>query len=163
MANNYQEIKLNYSLSGIKYCSFNRKGELILYKDAKDAKDASITFKKAYESSSINGIILIYSTQIKNNKWKCERTHAIPKNFELLSIPKFDKLYLYSNNSIYEWNLISGESTKILWNEVINCLFKLQTYLKIIMTNYYLLISDLRVYLVKIAQFPVMRNLFVFV
>lgn len=93
MTNNCQKIKLDCSLDHVDYCSFNLKGELILYSGGK---------------------ILIYSMQTKDNLWKCKRICKKPTNANLLSISIYDKLYLYSNNSIYEWNLINEKSIKIL-------------------------------------------------
>ncbi|PKY27548.1 hypothetical protein RhiirB3_416120, partial [Rhizophagus irregularis] len=50
-------------------------------------------------------IICIYSTQTKNNKWECKRFYEIPEDYELISISKYDKVYLFSNDHIYEWNI----------------------------------------------------------
>jgi hypothetical protein len=110
MKNNCQQTKLDcnlFDLLGIEYCSFNLKGELILLD------------KRNY--------INIYSTQIKNNKWKCKRMYKIPRGFKLISMSKYDdKLYLLLNNSIYEWNLTTQKSIKILdidddYKKVIKC------------------------------------------
>ncbi|PKC56024.1 hypothetical protein RhiirA1_474635, partial [Rhizophagus irregularis] len=57
------------------YCTFNLKGEFILYSSVKIDHE----------------IIWIYSTQTKNNKWKCKRFYRIPKDYELISISKYDK------------------------------------------------------------------------
>ncbi|CAB4476028.1 unnamed protein product [Rhizophagus irregularis] len=62
-------------------------------------------------------IIWIYSTQTKNNKWMCKRIYEIPKDFELIGISKNDKLYLFSNNSIYEWNILNEENIRMFKNE----------------------------------------------
>jgi hypothetical protein len=40
--------------------------------------------------------------------------YGIPKGFNLISISKYDKFYLHSNKSIYEWNLITEKSIKLL-------------------------------------------------
>jgi hypothetical protein len=58
-------------------------------------------------------VIFIYSTRTKNYKWKCKRIIKIPKNFSLISISKYDKLYLFSENSVCEWDLITEKSTKL--------------------------------------------------
>ncbi|GET00516.1 hypothetical protein GLOIN_2v1768207 [Rhizophagus clarus] len=95
MMNKCQKIKLDCNLVNVQRSSFNLKGELILFN------------KRNH--------IHIYSTQIKNNKWKRERKYKIPKGFKLISMSKCDdKVYLFSNNSIYEWNLITKKSKKIL-------------------------------------------------
>jgi hypothetical protein len=39
------------------------------------------------------------------------------KDSKFISITKYDKLYLFSNNSIYEFNLITGKSIKIMFIE----------------------------------------------
>src|SRR4051812_37043517 len=91
---NKQKIKLDCDLS-YGYCTFDLKGEFISY----------------------NGwykLIFIYSTQTKNNKWKCKKMYERPEGFELISISKYDKLYLLSSNSIYEYSLITEKSIKIL-------------------------------------------------
>ncbi|PKK75983.1 hypothetical protein RhiirC2_773001 [Rhizophagus irregularis] len=62
-------------------------------------------------------IILIYSTRTKNNKWKCKKLCEIPEDIEFISISKYDKLYLFSNNSIYEWDLFTEKSIKIFGND----------------------------------------------
>ena len=94
--NNNQEIKLDCDIrNSYHYCIFNLKGEFILYR---------FQYK----------LIFIYSTQSKNNKWKCKKMYEIPYEFELISISKYDKLYLLSNNSaIYEYSLITEKSIKI--------------------------------------------------
>jgi hypothetical protein len=75
-------------------CTFNLEDDFILYNDHYN-------------------IIYIYSTQTKNNKWRCKRMYRLPKGFNLISMSKYDKLYLFSNNSIYEWNLITEKSIKV--------------------------------------------------
>ncbi|GBC06378.1 hypothetical protein RclHR1_00680022 [Rhizophagus clarus] len=100
MMNNGQEIELDchHATFDYRYFTFNLKDEFILYEIN-------------------NGITLIYSTQANNNKWKCKRMYKIPKDFELISISKDDKLYLYKNNSIYVWDLVTEKSLKLISNE----------------------------------------------
>ncbi|RGB43107.1 hypothetical protein C1646_809528 [Rhizophagus diaphanus] len=79
------------------YCSFNINGELILY-----CKDHAV---------------FIYSTHTENNKWNCKRVYKLFKDsedFKFITISKYNKLHLFSNNSIYEWNLDTEERIKIL-------------------------------------------------
>ncbi|PKC58698.1 hypothetical protein RhiirA1_470586 [Rhizophagus irregularis] len=83
------------------YCTFNLKGEFILYSDCQ---------------SNYQKIIWIYSTQTKNNKWECKRFYRIPENYELISISKYDKVYLFSNDYIYEWNINTERNVKIFGN-----------------------------------------------
>ncbi|GET00337.1 hypothetical protein GLOIN_2v1839719 [Rhizophagus clarus] len=102
MVNNNHKIMLDCDVCEYyNYCTFSLIGELILHSRNDD-----------YNS------IFAYSTQtIKNNEWKCKRIYKIPKEFDLISISKYDKLYLFSNNSIFEWNLITRKGTKIFGND----------------------------------------------
>ncbi|POG58780.1 hypothetical protein GLOIN_2v1727824, partial [Rhizophagus irregularis DAOM 181602=DAOM 197198] len=84
------------------YCTFNLKGEFILY-----GNDSLVSERK---------IIWIYSTQTKNNKWECKRFYEIPKDYELIGISKYDKVYLFSNDYIYEWNINTERGVKIFGN-----------------------------------------------
>ncbi|CAB4435065.1 unnamed protein product [Rhizophagus irregularis] len=90
------------------YCTFNLKGEFILY--------GEVSFVEKRK------IIWIYSTQTKNNKWECKRFYEIPKDYEIISISKYDKVYLFSNVSndyICEWNINTEKSVKIFDNNTI--------------------------------------------
>lgn len=60
-----------------------------------------------------DNIIYIYSTKTKNDKWNCKRMYKIPEDFNIISISKYGNLYLFSNNSIYEHNLINERSVRI--------------------------------------------------
>ncbi|PKY13137.1 hypothetical protein RhiirB3_486795 [Rhizophagus irregularis] len=114
MNNDNQVIELNLDNSDFedfrvsyRYFTFNLKGEFILYNKI----NSDITAYKKHK------IIWIYSTQTKNNKWMCKRIYEIPKDFELIGISKNDKLYLFSNNSIYEWNILNEENIRMFKNE----------------------------------------------
>ncbi|PKK67804.1 hypothetical protein RhiirC2_834909 [Rhizophagus irregularis] len=91
-----QKIKLDCDprFSHYYYCTFNLNGEFILY-------------------GRFDRIIFIYSTRTKNNKWNCKRMYKKQNKFKFISISKYDKLYSFSNNSIYEYNLITEKSKKI--------------------------------------------------
>ncbi|UZN99209.1 uncharacterized protein OCT59_000489 [Rhizophagus irregularis] len=103
--NNDQKIKLNWgNRKSYDYCTFNLKGVLILYNDE---------YKK----------FLFYSMQTKNNEWSFIETLPISTYFEdfrLISISYQNVCYLFSNKSIYKWNLNTiwysdiCKSTKIL-------------------------------------------------
>ncbi|PKK61445.1 hypothetical protein RhiirC2_760701, partial [Rhizophagus irregularis] len=80
MNNRNKNIALDFYRPMHYYCTFNLEGEFIK-------------------------IICIYSTQTKNNKWECMRFYEIPEDYELISISKYDKVYLFSNDHIYEWNI----------------------------------------------------------
>ncbi|PKY18722.1 hypothetical protein RhiirB3_492244 [Rhizophagus irregularis] len=106
--NNNQKIKLslNIELLSCPYHTFNLKDEFLLY-------DNWNTYDRYYHKKY--KIIWIYSTQAKNYKWICKRIYKIPEYFELINMSKYDKLYLISNNSIYEWDLDAEKGTKIFY------------------------------------------------
>ncbi|RGB28699.1 hypothetical protein C1646_767526, partial [Rhizophagus diaphanus] len=103
MNNIDKKIALDLELFYPKYCTFNLKGEFILYSVV---RNYDIKHK----------IICIYSTQTKNNKWECKRFYEIPEDYELISISKYDKVYLFSNDYIYEWNINTERGVKIFDN-----------------------------------------------
>ncbi|PKK61437.1 hypothetical protein RhiirC2_856253, partial [Rhizophagus irregularis] len=95
--NLFIKSKYYYPFYNDNYCTFNLKGEFILYNRV-----------RSYKSIGEHKIIWIYSTQTKNNKWECKRFYRIPEDYELISISKYDKVYLVSevsNDYIYEWNI----------------------------------------------------------
>ncbi|PKC64385.1 hypothetical protein RhiirA1_421641, partial [Rhizophagus irregularis] len=95
MNNEDNKIALNLEIDASNYyCTFNSKGEFILY-------------SLVYINRNIgeHKIIWIYSTQTKNDKWECKRFYKIPEDYELISISKYDKVYLFSNDYIYKWNI----------------------------------------------------------
>ncbi|UZO23571.1 uncharacterized protein OCT59_015904 [Rhizophagus irregularis] len=85
------------------YCTFNLKGEFILY--------SIVTTYFGYHK-----IIWIYSTQTKNNKWECKRFYRISKDYYVISISKYDKVYLFSNDYICEWNINTEKRVNIFVN-----------------------------------------------
>ncbi|PKC57212.1 hypothetical protein RhiirA1_446273 [Rhizophagus irregularis] len=101
MNNEDKKIALSFDkyVSPYYYYAFNLKGEFILYNLVAGYK-----------------IIWIYSTQTKNDKWECKRFYRIPEDYELISISKYDKVYLFSNDYIYEWNINTEKSVKIFVN-----------------------------------------------
>ncbi|UZO26924.1 uncharacterized protein OCT59_019135 [Rhizophagus irregularis] len=105
--NNKDKKKIAINLNAIyaDSCTFNLKGEFILYSTIWPHSD----FER-------NKIIWIYSTQTKNNKWECKRFYRIPEDYELISISKYDNVYLVSNKCIYEWNINTEKSVKIFGN-----------------------------------------------
>ncbi|RGB26569.1 hypothetical protein C1646_820311, partial [Rhizophagus diaphanus] len=98
MNNKVKKITLNFETIWAYYCTFNLKGEFIKYSEFDDKT------------------IWIYSTQTKNNKWECRRLYRIPENYELISISKYNKVYLFSNDYIYEWNINTERGVKIFDN-----------------------------------------------
>ncbi|RGB44239.1 hypothetical protein C1646_748964 [Rhizophagus diaphanus] len=103
--NNKIALDLNEDEVGARYCTFNLKGEFILYSEF-----------YTHSVFGLHKIIWIYSTQTKNNKWKCKRFYRIPEDYELISISKYDKIYLVSNDYIYEWNINTEKGVKIFDN-----------------------------------------------
>ena len=69
--NNNHEINLEFNDNNNYYCTFNLKGEFILYTVAN------------YYIEHTNKRIWIYSTQTKNNKWKCKNFTRCPKMIDI--------------------------------------------------------------------------------
>ncbi|PKK64414.1 hypothetical protein RhiirC2_716292 [Rhizophagus irregularis] len=105
--NNNEKIALNLDTKIANqidyYCNFNLKGEFILYSSFNPSLDDRKT-------------IWIYSTHTKNNKWECKRFYVTPVDYELISISKYDKVYLVSNDYIYEWDINTEKTVKIFSN-----------------------------------------------
>ncbi|RGB42354.1 hypothetical protein C1646_751126 [Rhizophagus diaphanus] len=104
--NKDKKITLNLYTEWAIYCTFNLKGKFVLV-----SRDKNINGNENY-------IIWFCSTQTKNNRWECKRFYRIPENYELISISKYDKVYLVSNENdyIYEWNINTEKSVKIFDN-----------------------------------------------
>ncbi|GBB86178.1 hypothetical protein RclHR1_12620005 [Rhizophagus clarus] len=100
--NNFQNNKLNRDFDRCSFCIFNMIGELVIYNQTL----VNNTF-------NIDHHIFIYSMKTKNNKWKCKKIYKIPRGLKVIRISKYNKLYLYSDNSIHEYNLITENSRKI--------------------------------------------------
>src|SRR3954451_18146950 len=96
------------------YCTFNLKNEFILCGKVYD-KDEISKNNINMNDKNIDRYIWTYSTQTVNNKWMCKGIYKIPRGFELISITKDDKLYLLSNNSIYQWNILTGNTIRSLF------------------------------------------------
>jgi hypothetical protein len=111
--NNKENITLSFdsryimyfNSNSAEYCTFNLKGEFILYN------------RVCSTYVNYNRIIWIYSTQTKNNKWECKRFYRVPYySYELISISKYDKVYLFSDDYIYELDINTERSVKIFGN-----------------------------------------------
>ncbi|RGB28680.1 hypothetical protein C1646_767540, partial [Rhizophagus diaphanus] len=105
MNNKDKKITLNLNVHDYYYCTFNLNGELILY-----------NIFHYYRSIGYQKIIWIYSTQTKNNTWECKRFYRIPEVYDLISISKYDNVYLVLNDYIYEWNINTEKRVKIFGN-----------------------------------------------
>src|SRR5436305_813141 len=82
----------NLSENHLNCCAFNIDNEFIIYDET-------------------NRIICIYDTT--SDRWRRKRTYKLPKGFTLISISKYNKIYLLSENYIYEWNYTNDTSTSI--------------------------------------------------
>src|SRR6266542_1350912 len=130
MKNNNQEIKLyfdsivdddfrNIVLYEYYYCTFNLRGEFILYGKAHD-----------YYSGGKIQIVWIYSTETINKRWECKKIYKILDDFELISISKYDKLYLFSKDCIYGWDIPTEKSIKIFGFETDKVIKLLNSFVK---------------------------------
>jgi hypothetical protein len=106
--NKDEKIALNLGTISACCCTFNLKGEFILY--------SVVDPFRWLDYFGQHKIIWIYSTQTKNNKWECKRFYKIPEDYELISISKYDNVYLVSNDYIYEWNINTEKRVKIFGN-----------------------------------------------
>ncbi|PKY57911.1 hypothetical protein RhiirA4_549853 [Rhizophagus irregularis] len=116
----------------LEICDMNSKQKIIL--------DCGDNYKYNYYTFTLKGEFIlremkdnftfIYSTQTKNNKLNCKRIYKIPEGFDFISISKYDKLYLFSNNSIYEHDLITQKSIRIFKNDKIELIsYELKNYI----------------------------------
>ncbi|RGB28675.1 hypothetical protein C1646_673049 [Rhizophagus diaphanus] len=105
MNNKDKKIALDLDVVVVNYCTFNLKGEFILL--------GHIFFHSVLGG---HNIIWIYSTQTKNNKWESKRFYRIPEDYGLISISKYDNVYLVLNDYIYEWNINTEKGVKIFGN-----------------------------------------------
>ena len=94
-----QEINLHleFDTMEVEYCNFNLKGELIFSCTAQ-MKDDKVN------------MVCVYSIQTEPTRTKCQKIYEIPKEAEVLSISKHDKVWLRHNNDLYEWNLLTGHT-----------------------------------------------------
>ena len=98
MKNQYNEITLECFESNymsVQSCNFNLKGDLILF--CTNARDVNIVF--------------VYSMQTETQAIKCQNIYMVPKEAELISISKHDRIWLRFNDYIYEWNLRDSNTT----------------------------------------------------
>jgi len=69
-----------------------------------------------FRQEEIN-IVCVYSIQAK--KTKCQKIYKVPKKADVISISKYDRIWLRLNNNIYEWNLFTGQNTIVLKNRFV--------------------------------------------
>ena len=114
--NNNEKIRLNLDPDPYYhciYCTFNLDGEFIFCNEIENKYNIH------------HKIIWIYSTQTNENEWMCKGIYEIPKDSELISISIYNKIYLFSNNNIYEWNFLTEKSIRIFFNEEVKKVIKL--------------------------------------
>jgi len=104
---NSQEIKLYFEFDEMKVqsCNFNLRGELILFCTIKN-----------FRREEIN-IVCAYSIQAK--KTNCQKIYKIPIKADVISISKYDRIWLRLNDNIYEWDLLTGHTTSVLKNKFV--------------------------------------------
>lgn len=89
---------------------FNINNEFILY-----GNYWVINSKYKYQK---HNFLWIYSTETKDNKWFCKKIYLIPEDFEVINISKYvvnNKLYLFSKNSIFEWDFVENHGMRIFY------------------------------------------------
>src|SRR4051794_28785008 len=115
-----QEIELVFSEGLYPYCcGFGYNDELILYgniyrsQEVDNYTDCYIWICSAKSSAEF--------TRAKKVKLNYQRIYNIPRELKMISISQEDnKIYLLSNNSIYQWNINNDDVKRsISVNEVI--------------------------------------------
>ncbi len=101
----FKKIDLNFKFNDIKVqsCNFNLREELILF----CIKNIDVNEKYKVKIKSLN-IVCVYSIQTKA---KCQKVYMIPKEADVISISKHDKICLCFNDYIHEWNLHTGDTS----------------------------------------------------
>ncbi len=130
MKNSKRTIELDFKSDNmsVRSCNFNNHNEIILFCTTKNFSGDYINIVCVYSIPKKN-------TQTKITKTKCQKIYELPKGAEVLSISKYEKIWLRLNYYIYEWDLLTG-NTKILRNiyeVIVN--FKILLNLLAIQTN----------------------------
>ncbi len=111
--NTSREIKLcfEFDTMNVKLCNFNIDGNLILF--------CTCRVKSNVKRNEID-LVCIYSIEqmnkSKTKKTKCQKIYMIPKEAELISITKYNKIWLRLNNNLYEYDLLAAHTTMALAN-----------------------------------------------
>jgi len=79
------------------------KGELILFCEAKSIARRNDT-----------NLVCVYSIEAKRTK--CQKIYMVPKESEVISITKHNKIWLRLNDNLYEWGLRTAHITMTLNN-----------------------------------------------
>jgi hypothetical protein len=97
-----QNIKLNHEdMVSCKSCSFNSKGDLIL-------------FCTSYSMDTRINVVCVHS--IRTKKTRCQKIYRIPNEADVISISKDNKIWLRFNDNIYVWEMFTGHTTIVLKN-----------------------------------------------
>ncbi|POG58229.1 hypothetical protein GLOIN_2v1732549, partial [Rhizophagus irregularis DAOM 181602=DAOM 197198] len=98
-----QNIKLNHEdMVSCKSCSFNSDGKLILF------------CTTSYSTDTIINVVCVHS--IRTEKTRCQKIYMIPKEADVISISKYNKIWLRFNDNIYVWEIFTGHTTIVLKN-----------------------------------------------
>ena len=91
-------LHFEFDIIEVECCNFNLKGELVFFCTAKTKTRGKMN------------IVCVCSIQTKPTMIKCRKIYKIPKKAEVVSISKYDKIWLHFNNNVYEWNLLTGHT-----------------------------------------------------
>ncbi len=83
-----------------------------------------------FRQEEIN-IVCVYSIQAK--KTKCQKIYKVPKKADVISISKYDRIWLRLNDNIYEWDLLTGYIAILLKNKFVAIInFKIILWLNLL-------------------------------
>jgi len=83
-----------------------------------------------FRQEEIN-IVCVYSIQAK--KTKCQKIYKVPKKVDVISISKYDRIWLRLNDNIYEWDLLTGYIAILLKNKFVAIInFKIILWLNLL-------------------------------
>ena|ERR1044071_6954369 len=102
------ELKFEFDKTVVQACNFNLSGEIILYcttdidDDCEDDDDGD-----EYEIDDVR----VYSIQPQEPRANCKKIYMLPGKAEVISISKYDKIWLRFDDHIHELGLSNGDST----------------------------------------------------
>ena len=83
-----------------------------------------------FRQEEIN-IVCVYLIQAK--KTKCQKIYKVPKKVDVISISKYDRIWLRLNDNIYEWDLLTGYIAILLKNKFVAIInFKIILWLNLL-------------------------------
>ena len=119
--NTSREIKLYFEFDwmDVQLCNFNMNGELILFCEiVSHARENDINLVCVYS------IETTYNNLKQTKTTKCQKIYMIPKEAKLISITKYNKIWLFLNNILYEWDLLTAYTT-MSFNSVYEVIIKI--------------------------------------